>query len=113
MKFDVSPSGMHQTGQKATSQGQDLVADVKTLLGSLEEAAGTCGGPIANELARLAGDVSQKTHVMSSRVQVTVDGAGKATNAHVEGDHEMQNNARQNQSGTENAGQDMPGHGAR
>jgi hypothetical protein len=112
MKFDVSPSGVHQTGQGAKRQGQDMDADVQALLNAFADAANDSGGgPIAYELARLAADVEDKTGIMSSRVTRTVFGAGQAADAHVEGDHDMAKNANQCKAGTESAGADMPGQG--
>jgi len=113
MKFRISPSGMYQTGRKTTDHHQDLEANVRRLLGALERASHTCGGPIAHELARLAGDVTEKTHVMSSRVGRMVAGAGEVTHAHVEGDHDMARHARQAQAGTASADKDVPGEGGR
>ena len=32
MKLDISPTGMHETGRKATRQGDDIDTDVRMLL---------------------------------------------------------------------------------
>lgn len=113
MKFDISPRGMRETGHKATRQGQELGTDVRTLLTAIGDAGAACGGPIAEALSRLSGDLQQKTHVMSSRVASTVDGAGQATRAHVEGDHNMASNASQGNSGANFSRKDILGQGGR
>ncbi|MFD5734662.1 DUF6507 family protein [Streptomyces sioyaensis] len=113
MKFDISPSGMDATGRKATGQGHDLDADVRTLLDALADAESASDGPLAGALARFSGDVQQKTGIMSSRVACTVDGAGRATGAFVEGDHEMSSNAKQGSDGMYPPGSGMLGQGGR
>lgn len=112
MKFDVSPSGIHETGRQATSHGQDMNADVQSLLNALADAANNSGSSIIGpELARLAEDVEGRTELMSSRVTGTVFGGHQVADTHVEGDHDMANNANQCRAGTEPGGSDMPGQG--
>ncbi|MGI5471780.1 DUF6507 family protein [Streptomyces sp. CA-132043] len=106
LKFDISPSGMRETGHKASGQGSDIDADVRALLDALDDAGAAAGGPVAGAVAGLSGDVEQKTGIMASRVAGTVDGAGRATHVFDEGDHEMKGNARR---GIDRA--NSPGHG--
>ncbi|MER7396125.1 DUF6507 family protein [Streptomyces sp. NPDC000151] len=113
MKFDISPSGMNETGQKATRHGNDLDSDVRTLLDALDGAGSASGGPIAEALARFAGDVQQKTGIMSSRVACTVDGAGRATSIFGEGDDEMRSNANQGMGGVNSSENGWLGQGGR
>ncbi|POX37467.1 hypothetical protein C3486_28150 [Streptomyces sp. Ru73] len=113
MKFDISPSGMHETGRKATRRGDDIDADVRALLDALGDAGAASGGALAGALARLSGDVQQKTGIMSSRVACTVDGAGRATGMFDDGDHEMKGNAHQGIDRANSAGNSGLGPGGR
>ena len=113
MKFDILPTGMHETGRKATRQGDDIDTDVRMLLDALDEAWLASDAPVAGALTRLSGDVQQKTGIMSSRVTRTVDGAAEATGIFDDGDHEMRGNANQGIDRANSTGNGWLGPGVR
>lgn len=97
MRFDVSPSGMRQTGAHTTGKQGELDGDAQMLRSAVDQAGQACAGPLTEALMGLSNDVSQTMRGVSARIDDLVSGANQAVGAYDQGDQEMSRNATHNQ----------------